>query len=272
MAIGGNMDHLALLDNFCWCSSTEPERLYQLKRAAEACYDYAVAYGTPFISGKDSMFNDFKGFDERGKPVLVSVPPTLLISSISVMDDVRKAVTEDAKVAGHTIYLLGDTKDELGGSEFMHYIGEVEGVEYAGGSVPQVTALVNTRTYRAYQQAVAEGLVASGAGLDRGGLAIAVVKCAIAGQLGVSIDLARVGIKSMNNLGRLFSESNGRILVTVAPSKQKKFERVMKNVSITNIGVVTADKRIIIRHTRQEIVSYSLKEVTTAYRAKFKDA
>jgi len=96
VAVGANLERLALLDNFCWCSSDEPERLGQLKRTAQACYDYAVAYGTPFISGKDSMFNDFEGFDERGEAIKISVPPTLLISSIGVMEDSRKAVSLDA--------------------------------------------------------------------------------------------------------------------------------------------------------------------------------
>jgi phosphoribosylformylglycinamidine synthase len=97
VAIGGNPDYLALLDNFCWCSSFEPQRLYELKKAAQACYDYATQFGTPFISGKDSMFNDFKGFDAKGNPVAISVPPTLLVSSISVVEQVEHAVTLDFK-------------------------------------------------------------------------------------------------------------------------------------------------------------------------------
>jgi phosphoribosylformylglycinamidine synthase len=100
IACGGKLDHLGLLDNFCWCSSNDPVRLYELKRAAQACYDYAVAYGTPYISGKDSMFNDFSGYDASGKPVTISAPPTLLVSAIGVMEDVTKAVSLDFKQAG----------------------------------------------------------------------------------------------------------------------------------------------------------------------------
>ncbi|HSW87955.1 MAG TPA: AIR synthase-related protein, partial [Candidatus Saccharimonadales bacterium] len=87
VAVGGAPNYIAILDNFCWCSSTEPERLYQLKEAVRACYDVATYYQTPFISGKDSMFNDFNGYDENGKSVKISIPPTLIISSISVMED-----------------------------------------------------------------------------------------------------------------------------------------------------------------------------------------
>src|SRR6185369_6733818 len=93
VAAGANPDYLALLDNFCWCSSNEPERLGQLKHAAKACYDYAVIYGTPYISGKDSMFNDFKGFDKDGNEIKISIPPTLLISSFGVIDDITKVVS-----------------------------------------------------------------------------------------------------------------------------------------------------------------------------------
>src|SRR6185369_15331012 len=97
VAAGADVDYLALLDNFCWCSSNEPESLWQLKQAVKGCYDYAVSYGTPFISGKDSMFNDFSGFDEKGKPLKISIPPTLLISTIGVIKDVSKVVSEDVK-------------------------------------------------------------------------------------------------------------------------------------------------------------------------------
>ena len=100
VALGIHPDAIAILDNFCWCSSDEPERLGQLKRAAFGCYDTAKAFGTPFISGKDSMFNDFSGFDADNNPVKVSVPPTLLISSIGILGDVSKAVSMDAKFPG----------------------------------------------------------------------------------------------------------------------------------------------------------------------------
>ena len=109
IAIGVPLDTIAILDNFCWCSSDEPERLGQLKLAARACYDVATAFGTPFISGKDSMYNDFSGFDAQNNRVKVSVPPTLLISSIGIHPDVVKAVSMDAKIAGDLVYVIGET-------------------------------------------------------------------------------------------------------------------------------------------------------------------
>ena len=137
VAAGATIDTLALLDNFCWCSSNDPIRLGQLKQAVKACYDYSVLYGTPLISGKDSMFNDFKGFDAKGNPVFISIPPTLLVSSIGVIKDVRKAHSIDFKFDGDLIYLLGETYDELGGSEYIRFLGEQDKEEYTG-TVPEV--------------------------------------------------------------------------------------------------------------------------------------
>ncbi|MGB0720652.1 MAG: AIR synthase-related protein, partial [Bdellovibrionales bacterium] len=122
VAAGCPIDHLALLDNFCWCSSDEPERLGQLKRAVEAIYEIAVKYETPFISGKDSMFNDFKGFDKNGKSVKISAPPTLLASSIGVIPDIARAIDLAPKAVGDLVYLLGETKDESGGGEYYDHL------------------------------------------------------------------------------------------------------------------------------------------------------
>ncbi|MES2409212.1 MAG: AIR synthase-related protein, partial [Patescibacteria group bacterium] len=132
IAAGGSLENLAILDNFCWCSSTDPVRLGQLKAAVKGCFDYAVAYGTPFISGKDSMFNDFKGYDEKGNPINISIPPTLLISSIGVMNDAEKAISLDFKFEGDLIYLLGDTLEELGGSEYFKYLSQKSKKEFVG--------------------------------------------------------------------------------------------------------------------------------------------
>lgn len=128
IAIGVPLATIALLDNFCWCSSDEPERLWQLKRAAFGCYDGAVNFGTPYISGKDSMFNDFSGFDADSNPVKVSVPPTLLITSIGVHPDVTTAVSMDAKFDGDIVYVVGGETggEELGGSEYLAHLG-IEG-------------------------------------------------------------------------------------------------------------------------------------------------
>lgn len=253
VAAGANIDYLALLDNFCWCSSNEPERLYQLKRAAQACYDYTIAFGTPLISGKDSMFNDYKGFDEKGNPVKISIPPTLLISSIGVVDDISKAISIDVKFAGDLIYILGETSDELGGSEYYAMNN------FIGNSVPKVNAAKNKRSYRAFFRGVQNSLIASAIAVGRGGLAVALAKMSMAGLLGIDV--------SIRDDFALFSESQGRIVTTVNPANQKGFEKAMKGNYFALIGKVTDDDYI----TVKDILKIKIEEALKAYRPTFKD-
>jgi len=296
VCVGADPDRLALLDNFCWCRSDEPERLGQLKRAARACYDYAVAYGAPFISGKDSMFNDFKGYDEHGRAVTISVLPTLLISSIGVMEDAARAVTLDAKFPGDLVYILGETFEELGGSEYYAMWGEQQGRETIGNSVPGVDAEKNLKLYRAYFHCVREGWIASAQSVGRGGLAIALARTAMGGMLGIEIDLeglpgstagpeadgpggdsAAAGVPSPTTSSRvsrddftLFSESQGRMVITVAPENQAAFEKRMKGLPHASIGRVTDDGRIHIRGlTGETIVETALGPARDVYRRTF---
>ncbi len=230
VAAGVDYDHLALLDNFCWCSSDEPERLYQLKRSAEAIYELAVLYGTPFISGKDSMFNDFKGFDANGKPVKISAPPTLLVSSIGVIPHVEQSISLAPKAVGDLIYVLGETRDELGASEYYDHLGHL------GRNVPQVDGGRNTVLYKRYSKAARNRLIASALAVNHGGLGVTLAKKAIAGQFGMDIDLSAIDLRTDK---ALFSESNGRIVVTVAPQNVKAFEKMFKGFEhIYQIGHV----------------------------------
>ncbi len=136
VAVGASLDHLAGLDNFCWCDPVQSEKtpdgeykLAQLVRANQALYDCTLVYGVPCISGKDSMKNDYLIGD-----VKISIPPTLLFSTIGKIEDVRKAVTMDAKRPGDLVYVLGETYPELGGSEWYALHNAV------GNSVPKVNA------------------------------------------------------------------------------------------------------------------------------------
>jgi phosphoribosylformylglycinamidine synthase II len=259
---GASIDYLAILDNFCWSSSNSPERLYELRRAAKACFDVAVAYGTPYISGKDSMFNDFRGFDKKGEPVHVAAPPTLLISTIGVIEDVSRAQTIDLKMPGDIIYLIGETDAELGGSEYFSMAGRTDGV------VPYVDTRKNTKVYKAFSRATQEGLVASALSVGRGGLAAALAKSAIAGQLGASVDFSKISGTARKPHDVLFSESQGRILASVAPTSVEAFERIMKDVPLARVGEVTQKKYLEFRGAH---FSVSLQKLTDAYRKPFKD-
>jgi len=241
VAVGGSLERMAGLDNFCWCDPVQSEKtpdgeykLAQLVRANMALYDITTAYGVPCISGKDSMKNDYQIGDTK-----ISIPPTLLFSAIGVIRDVRKAVTMEAKKAGDPVYVLGRTDRELGGSEWYALMG------FIGNGVPKVNAVRAKRLYAALSRAIAAGLVASCHDCSDGGLAVALAEVAFAGDLGLSVDLARVparGIRRNDEL--LFSESQSRFVVTVSPGKAAAFERIMKGSAFARVGRVTQEKTL----------------------------
>jgi phosphoribosylformylglycinamidine synthase len=250
VVVGAAPERIALLDNFCWCSSDDPERLGQLKRAARACYDFAVAYGTPFISGKDSMYNDFKGFDEDDRPVKISVPPTLLISSLGILEDVTQSVTLDAKMPGDPLYLLGTTRDELGASEYYALMGEaLKGERFIGKCVPTVEAEQNSRIYQALHQAILERRVSAATSLGLGGLATAASKMALAGDLGMEIDLSAVIAEPADLRADriLYSESQGRILVSVSPANEEAFLALFERLPCRLVGRIQGDALLRVR-------------------------
>ena len=260
VAAGVDFKQLAILDNFCWCSSNEPERLGQLKRSAEAIYELSTLYETPFISGKDSMFNDFKGYDANGNEVKISVPPTLLVSSIGVIRDIQHSISIEPKAAGDFVFLLGETKDELGGSEYYDHLGHL------GQNVPQTDGEKNLELYTLYGKAAREGLIASAISVGFGGLGVALAKKAIAGQLGLDIDLSNFDELRTDKL--LFSESQGRILITVAGHNKEPFRQAMEGYNdIHLLGQVTDKETLNINNILEE----KLKNLEEAYKAPLKN-
>lgn len=256
VAIGGSIDHLALLDNFCWCDAYNPERLWQLKRAAEACYDYATAFKTPFISGKDSMFNDFKGYDESGNEVKISAPPSLLISAIGIIEDIENAVSLDVKIPGDLIYIIGTTFDELGRSEYQLYSG------IKNNNVPKVDAQSARKFYEHYNKAIKSGIIASAIALNLGGLIIALVKSLIAGNFGAEVDLSLVSANRTDIRTIMFSESQSRILVTISPQNQEKFKELFGGVVFSFIGKITEKRTLKI----QDILEVELTDLACHYK------
>jgi len=269
IAAGANPDHLALLDNFCWCSSDDPERLGQLKAAVQACYDTAVVYETPFISGKDSMFNDFKGYDENGKPTKISIPPTLLVSSISVVDDAEKTVSLDAKMVGDLVYVLGETNDELGASEYYALLSEQKNESIISNSVPQVDAERNNKLYRSLAKGIDEELVASAQSIHRGGLAVALAKTAMGGKLGMDISLENLPGDASRDDFALYSESQGRIVVTIAPEDKYKFEQLMDSSSFAQIGQVILNEFTVKGKDGSEIIKTNVEDLLKPYKQTF---
>jgi len=263
ISAGGNISHLAILDNFCWCSSQDKTRLAELVDAVKACYEYAVGYGTPFISGKDSMFNDFKGYDEKGNPITISIPPTLLISAIGVIPNIYKTVSPEFKNADDVIYLLGETNDELGGGEYMKMLG------FVGNNVPKVNLEKNLKIYLALEKAIKKELVASSLSVTSGGLGIALAKACVGGMLGCNVSLNPIG-KTYGVDVKLFSESQGRILISVSPKNLITFEKIMKNIPHAKLGKIAKDGKFIItdkpaRRGGNKIIETNVKKLHTIY-------
>ena len=232
ISVGGSLKETAILDNFCWGNPDKPDRLGGLVRAAFGCYHTAKAYGIPFISGKDSFYNEFS-VHGRSTPI----PGTLLISAISVMDDVNKAVSMYAKKAGNLIYLVGNTRDELGGSHYYDLYKTI------GNAVPKVYAKEAMASFSALSRATEKGLIKSIHDCSDGGLSVALAEMAFSGELGMEIFLSEIPYKSANknNESVLFSESNSRFVVEVDKRKQKEFEKVLAGRVFGLAGCLTGN-------------------------------
>ncbi len=245
IAVGGNLNRVALLDNFSWGNTSRPEMLGALVRAAQACYDMAVMYETPFISGKDSLNNEY---EFEGK--VIPIPHTLLISAIGVMDDVSKAVSMDFKKPGNLICIVGRTASELGGSEYFKSHG------FVGNNVPIVNPAYARELMERLSQATAKGLVRACHDLSDGGLGVALAEMAFAGGLGAEVDLRSVPL--IDSINRddyiLFSESNSRFLVEIAPEKAEEFADTMGGVTFAAIGRVDDSKVLKVRGLNGKIV------------------
>lgn len=269
IAAGGTLDKIALMDNFCWCSSDDPKRLAQLKESAKACYDYAVKFETPYISGKDSMFNDFKGYDENGKPIKISALPTLLISSLGIIDNVLNSISIDPKFPEDLIYIIGETANELGGSEYFQYLSP----DFIGNKAPKVDIETAIETYKKFEKASSKNLIASALSPYFGGIGCALAKKAIAGDLGMEIHLSGLPVKGdLRNDQILFSESQSRFIVTVAPENKAEFEQIFTGTKIAKIGKITTDKSFKIYGFNENlIINTEIQTLTSSYKGTFKD-
>ena len=247
IAVGGNLGQTALLDNFSWGNPDKHDRLGGLVRAAKACYDIAVTYGTPFISGKDSLYNEYRDTTTGEQ---LAIPPTLLISAICVMPDVSKAVSMDAKSPGNRIYVIGNTYAELGGSHYYAIHG------FIGNRAPKVRPAEGKRTMEALSLAVDQELVRSCHDCSEGGIGAAAAEMALAGGLGMHLsltDLPHDANVTTDDVS-LFSESNSRFIVEVAPEKQEAFKKGMAGVPIGCIGTVVESADFVVNGTDGSVV------------------
>lgn len=246
VSVGANPRRIAILDNFCWGYTDRPETLGSLVRAALACHDLAIALGTPFISGKDSLNNEFSYVDQQGQRQTIAIPSSLLISALGQVDDVRHCVTMDLKTPGNLLYQVGVTRDELGGSHFakIHQL--------SGGQVPRVNPPAARRTFETIYESICQGWIRSCHDLSEGGLAVALAEMAFAGGYGLEADVSQAPheLQPLAPADRLkailFAESNTRFVCEVMPKDQAAWETLLRarNVPYGLLGSVQSSEQV----------------------------
>jgi phosphoribosylformylglycinamidine synthase len=229
VAVGADPKRIAILDNFCWGNTQRPEVLGSLVRAAEACRDVALAYMTPFISGKDSLNNEFNA---GGRHIII--PPTLLISAMGQVPDVRRCVSMDLKEPGNRLFLIGVTTTDLGGSHFHLATGQT------GGRAPSVDLAQAPEIFLRVHEAIMTGLVRSCHDLSEGGLAVAIAEMAFAGGVGADLDRPA----SLPDEMYLFAESPSRFLLEVRPEHSETFRRLFGPLPCVEVGQTVAEPRL----------------------------
>lgn len=262
VAIGGDPDRTALLDNFCWGNPSLPDRLGALVRACQGCYDGALYYKAPFISGKDSLNNEYT---DRITGKQVAIPPSLLISAIALVEDVRQACTADLKAPGDRLYLLGVTREELGGSYYERLLG------LCHPRVPEM-AREGPLTARILHEAMRRGLVRACHDCSEGGLGVALAEMVIGGGWGAEVWLGEMsweGPVAEDDAHLLFAESNGRYVVEVAEKDIAEFETMLRRADVPfgRLGWVRPTPVLCVHGDREgELVNVSVEALRRAWR------
>jgi phosphoribosylformylglycinamidine synthase II len=279
IAVGGNFDHIGGLDNFCWPNIQfdpvkNPDGSFkaaQLVRACRALKEACENYEIPLLSGKDSMYVDGHLEGEFGERIKVSALETVQFSATSVVDDITRCITMEPKIDGDLVYVIGTTANELGASEYYEAFGKT------GLNVPHVHFDRFKAAYRAVQQAIEKGLAASCHAAARGGLGVHLSYMAMAGGLGLDIDLSGLPLDhsrgEVRNETALFSESAGRFIMTIAPENKDSFEKLFDGMAIGCIGTVNAshEQLKISGLNREPLAGLSVSALETAFNSPFGD-
>jgi phosphoribosylformylglycinamidine synthase len=246
-----------------------------LVRAVKGCYDASIGFGTPFISGKDSLNNEYRMGEQR-----IPVLPTLLISAVGIIDNASETIDMSLKDADNLLYQIGITHNELAGS---HYAEVVEGAIFEHlfpeTSVPQVDISTARTRMKVLGAAIRKGMVRACHDLSEGGLAVAVAEMSVAGLLGVSIDVGRVVHKLDGNQGvlrphgintlLLFSESASRFVVEIAPGQRDMFEAYLREHGVEDfacIGEVTDTGRFVMHNGQQVLIDIPVATLQMAWK------
>ena len=273
VAVGGDPERIGGVDNFCWPTIQydaidNPDGKYkaaQLVRANWALRDICTAYGIPLLSGKDSMYVDGHLKGRYGETHKVSAPPTMQFSCTSVISDITRCVTMDCKFAGDLVYVLGETENELGASEYYEHFGHV------GLRVPVLRPESSMKLYRALSRAIQEALVASCRGIYRGGLGVHAALVAMGGDLGINIDLSRVPrAQAEQDHVILYSETPGRFIVTIDAKDRSSFESIMDGFPHACVGTVSNGADFVINGLGGKvIIRVPVPELKAAWKRRF---
>ncbi|MEC7585064.1 MAG: phosphoribosylformylglycinamidine synthase subunit PurL [Planctomycetota bacterium] len=255
-ACGGDPDYTAILDNYCWGNTRNPERLGELVRATLAVTDLAKHYRTPFVSGKDSLHNEFRAADRT-----ITIPGCILITAMSIIPDITRTVTSDLKRSGSRLVLVGVTRNELGGSVYYKTKGEL------GKNVPRVDHDLGKQVLQGVSRAIAAGCVLSAHDCSEGGLAVAATEMALGGRLGLNVALDKVPLsESLRDEQILFSESQSRILLEVAEDRLADLEANLDKTPHAVIGTVESTSSVDFHNAGKSICNVSLREAEQAFK------
>jgi phosphoribosylformylglycinamidine synthase II len=250
VSAGGNIENAVLLDNFCFGDTADENVFADLFETTRACYEYAKIFKTPFISGKDSLNNFFTTQGKEKKRI--SIPPTLLISSMSVIDDYKYAMTSNFKKENSSIILIGKTKNELGGSELSRILG-------IKGMAPEVDGELSHKTLKKLTTGNRDKLFLSIHDLSEGGLAVALSEMTFSNKIGCEIDISSIKTELRDDI-LLFSESNSRFLVEVEEKNIKKVDALLKNIPHYKIGKTIGDS-LVVKNKNKTLINIKVDKI-----------
>ncbi len=282
VCVGADPDTISLLDNFCWPDPIKSARnadgeykLGQLVRTCQGLYAACLAYGTPLISGKDSMKNDFDDGVVR-----LSIPPTLLVSAMGSTPDCLKCLSMEFKNEGDLIYLLSAGSLALSGS---HLHGSMldkldAGLPY---ELPSLDLPAAAQMYRKLHNAIQLGLVNSAHDLSEGGLAVALAECCFGGSRGARIQLDNIIKKltlsapdhrradqELNILKALFGEGPGHLLISVPADKREQWESLWPDdLTCHELGTVSGTGTLNIAAAASLLIDLPVAELRKAWNA-----
>jgi len=259
---GAYLNKTFILDNFSWGSPNDEELLAGLVRASRACYDFATYFGTPFISGKDSLYNEYVVGGNR-----IAIPGTLLVTAMSVMDGKKKSQTSVFQQKDNLIYILGNTHSHMGESAYFQSKKEKTGF------VPMIDKTYAKKTFIALADAINQDLIVSCHDCSDGGAAVAIAEMCIGGCKGANIFLNEIPAKGqLLDYELLFSESPSRFIIEVEKDNKESFEKLLENVPFGIIGCVSdALDLVVYDKNSKEVINVNLSDLKRSWLDTFKE-